>query len=181
MRLRSLVVTFGGALLATTLGVACSTSEDGGGSALIVACRETFTMCSLDPMPSLAQTQDCTTALDGPCGNAGLIYRSCVTGLCTDAGFTDYGTLDARCANDQVSFQDCLDALDAGATSTNESTSGGGDEGEGGGTRTTPTPTATGTTSPPTLDASSPVDAATIVDSASPVDGTATDAGDGSL
>jgi hypothetical protein len=179
MRSRLLVVTFGGALLATALALACSTSDDGGGSALIVACRETFTMCSLDPMPSLAQTQACTTALDGPCGNAGLVYRSCVTGLCTDAGFTDYGTIDSRCYNDQVSFQDCLDALDAGATSTSGDDDVGEDEDAS--VRTTPTPTATGTTNPPTPDASSSVDAGTTADSASPLDATATDAGDGSL
>ena len=176
MRLRLVVVSVGGALLATALGGACSTSEEGGGSALIVACRQTFTMCSLDPMPSLEQTQDCTAALDGPCGNAGSIYRTCVTGSCTDAGFTDYGTIDARCYNDQVSFQDCLDALDAGAADT----SGDDDVGEGdAATRAMPTATATGTAAPPPpSDASPPVDAATIVDSAPPVDASDTDATD---
>ena len=158
-------------MLATALAFACSTSDAGGGSAQIVACREEFTGCPLDPVPSLAETQSCTGALDGPCGNAALVYRGCVTGACTDAGFTDFGGIALRCYNEQLSFQQCLDALDAGVGSSVVPDAS---------DPTTPTPSAItmGTTAPPdgqdaasseAADAgSAPVDAAAPADAATP-------------
>lgn len=160
LRHRVLAVAVAGGLIAAALAVACSTS-DGGGSAQIISCREVFTGCPLDPAPSPAQTEECTTLLDGPCGNAGLLYRSCVTGACTDAGLTDYSAVVGRCYTAQVAFQSCLDSLDAG-TATNTST--GDDIGDTG--DTVPDASTTTTIPIPTPDASAPADAAVVPDAA---------------
>ncbi len=160
LRHRVFVAALAGSLLAGTLGFTCSNS-DGGGSAQIVTCREVFTGCPLDPVPSPAQADECTTLLAGPCGNAGLLYRSCVTGACTDAGFTDYAAISGRCYNAQVAFQSCLDSLDAGAASST-----GDDIGDVGDTQ----PDASTTTTLPTEtpDASAPADAADGPEAAAP-------------
>jgi hypothetical protein len=169
LRHRVFGVALAGGLLAGTLGFACSNS-DGGGSAQIVTCREVFTGCALDPVPSPTQTEECTTILDGPCGNAGLLYRSCVTGACTDAGFTDYTAISGRCYSAQVAFQSCLDSLDAGAAT---SSSTGDDIGDTGDTQPDASTTATVPTATP--DASAPADAADGPEAGAPVDA-ATDA-----
>jgi hypothetical protein len=165
-RHRVFVVALAGGLLAGTLGFTCSNS-DGGGSAQIITCREVFTGCPLDPVPSPAQAEECTTILDGPCGNSGLLYRSCVTGACTDAGLTDYAAVSGRCYSAQVAFQSCLDRLDAGAAT---SSSTGDDIGDTGGTGDTQPDASTTTIPTVTPDASAPADAADGPEAAAPVD-----------
>ena len=72
-------------------------------------------MCANNP-PTLADNATCSTILSGPCSNSAIAYRSCVTGLCTDAGFTDLSAIQFQCLSSTNALESCLAAeSDAGS------------------------------------------------------------------
>jgi hypothetical protein len=95
----------------------CGSSDNAPGGPEVHACQDVFTMCTNNP-PTLADNATCSTILSGPCSNSAIAYRSCVTGLCTDAGFTDLSAIQLQCVSYTNALESCLAAeSDGGATS----------------------------------------------------------------